>query len=213
MPAKIDFKKTLDAYQARHNEFRIVDVEPQQYLMVDGHGAPGEDSAYSAAIAALYPVAYTLKFASKALDRDYVVPPLEALWWAEDMDAFTTGRDKSQWDWTAMILTPEWITEQMFQDAVAAVIAKSKTPESVPVSLAKVRLNTLDEGLCVQTLHFGPYDDEAEILAQMHTEFIPEQGLRMTGKHHEIYFNDFRKVEASKLRTLLRQPVERVAEG
>ncbi|CAO1653616.1 GyrI-like domain-containing protein [Salinibacterium sp. NYA9b] len=206
---KTDFKKTLDAYKARHNEFRILDVLPQQYLMVDGHGAPGADSDYTAAIAALYPVAYTLKFASKALDRDYVVPPLEALWWAEDMAAFTSGRDKSQWDWTAMILAPEWITATMFEDAVASVVAKSKTPENLPASLDKVRLETLDEGVCVQTLHLGPYDDEAEILAQMHTEFIPEQGLRMTGKHHEIYFNDFRKVEASKLRTLLRQPVER----
>lgn len=206
---KTDFKKTLDAYQARHNEFRILDVPPQQYLMVDGHGAPGTDSDYTAAIGALYPVAYTLKFASKALDRDYVVPPLEALWWAEDMAAFTSGRDKSQWDWTAMILAPEWITPTMFEDAVASVVAKSKTPENLPASLDEVRLETLDEGLCVQTLHLGPYDDEAEILAQMHNEFIPEQGLRMTGKHHEIYFNDFRKVEASKLRTLLRQPVER----
>lgn len=206
---KTDFKKSLDAYKARHNEFRILDVPPQQYLMVDGHGAPGEGSEYAAAIGALYPVAYTLKFASKALDRDYVVPPLEALWWADDMAAFTTGRDKSKWDWTAMILTPEWITNAMFQDAVAAVTAKSKTPETLPASLGKVRLETLDEGLCVQTLHLGPYDDEAEILAQMHTEFIPAQGLRMTGKHHEIYFNDFRKVESSKLRTLLRQPVER----
>ncbi|MBH0008389.1 GyrI-like domain-containing protein [Salinibacterium sp. SWN1162] len=206
---KTDFKKTLDAYKARHNEFRILDVPPQQYLMVDGHGAPGEGSDYTTAIAALYPVAYTLKFASKALDRDYVVPPLEALWWADDMAAFTTGRDKSQWDWTVMLLTPEWITEQMFQDAVAVVAAKSKTPDSLPADLGKVRLETLAEGLCVQTLHLGPYDDEAEILAQLHDEFIPEQGLRMTGKHHEIYFNDFRKVEASKLRTLLRQPVER----
>ncbi|MBH0116492.1 GyrI-like domain-containing protein [Salinibacterium sp. NG253] len=206
---KTDFKKTLDAYKARHNEFRILDVPPQQYLMVDGHGAPGIDSEYTAAIGALYPVAYTLKFASKALDRDYVVPPLEALWWAEDMAAFTSGRDKSQWDWTAMILAPEWITPTMFEDAVASVVAKSKTPENLPASLGKVRLETLDEGLCVQTLHLGPYDDESEILAQMHNEFIPKQGLRMTGKHHEIYFNDFRKVEASKLRTLLRQPVER----
>lgn len=213
MPAKIDFKKTLDAYKARHNQFRIVDVAPQQYLMVDGHGAPGADSDYSAAIAALYPVAYTLKFASKAIDRDYVVPPLEALWWADDMAAFTSGRDKSQWDWTVMLLTPEWITATMFADAVATVAAKSNPAGLNPAGLSTVRLETLDEGLCVQTLHLGPYDDEAEILAQMHNEFIPEHGLRMTGKHHEIYFNDFRKVDASKLRTLLRQPVECVTDS
>ncbi|EAR25764.1 hypothetical protein A20C1_07788 [marine actinobacterium PHSC20C1] len=202
---KTDFKKTLDSYAARHNEFRIVDVPAQQYLMVDGHGAPGTDTEYSAAIAALYPVAYTLKFASKALDKDYVVPPLEALWWAEDMASFTSQRNKSEWDWTAMILAPEWISPEMFADAIVAVAAKSN-----PANLSTVRLETVDEGLCVQTLHLGPYDDEAEVLATMHNEFIPEHGLRMTGKHHEIYFNDFRKVEASKLRTLLRQPVARV---
>ena len=210
MPEKTDFKKTLDSYKARHNQFRIVDVPPLNYLMVDGHGTPGADSEYADAIGALYPVAYTLKFASKALDRDYVVPPLEALWWADDMASFTTSLDKSQWHWTAMIMAPEVISHQMFEDALAAVAAKSKTAESAPVSLGKVRLGTLHEGLCVQTLHIGAYDDEAEILATMHNEFIPEHGLRMTGKHHEIYFNDFRKVEASKLRTLLRQPVERV---
>ncbi|WP_010203930.1 GyrI-like domain-containing protein [Salinibacterium sp. PAMC 21357] len=202
---KIDVKKTLDCYVASHDTFRILDVAPQQYLMIDGHGAPGADSEYSAAIAALYPVAYTLKFASKALDKDYVVPPLEALWWAQDMAAFTTGRDKSQWDWTAMILAPDWITDQMFADAVAAVAAKSN-----PAGLDKVRFETLNEGLCVQTLHIGPYDYEADTLATMHNEFIPEHGLRMTGKHHEIYFNDFRKVAASKLRTILRQPVEKI---
>jgi len=208
MPAKIDFKKTLDCYAAKPATFRVLDVAPQQYLMVDGQGEPGEDSEYADAIAALYPVAYTLKFASKALGRDYVVPPLEALWWASDMAAFTTARDKSQWEWTAMILVPEWITARMFQDAATSVLAKAKTPQSVPRSLSKVHLETLNEGLCVQTLHVGPYEDEAEILARMHNEFIPAQGLRMTGKHHEVYFNDFRKVEASKLRTLLRQPVE-----
>lgn len=82
--------------------------------------------------------------------------------------------------------------------------------DSFTTSLHKVRLETLHEGLCVQTLHVGPYDDEAEVLERMHNEFIPEHGLRMTGKHHEIYFNDFRKVEASKLRTILRQPVEKI---
>src|SRR5690606_10655842 len=113
---------------------------------------------------------------------DYVVPPLEALWWASDMAVFTTARDKSQWMWTAMIMTPDWITTAMFDDAVAAVAAKNR-----PASLHRVRLERLHEGLCVQTLHIGPYDAEAEILAKMHDEFIPAAGLRMSGKHHEIY--------------------------
>ena len=91
----------------------------------------------------------------------------------------------------------------MFADAVAAAAAKDR-----PASLGKVRLETLEEGRCVQTLHTGPYDDEADVLAAIHDHFIPEAGLRMSGKHHEIYLNDARRVEPAKLRTILRQPVE-----
>ncbi len=201
---KVDFKRSLDTYRAKHLEFRVLDVPSLQYLMVDGHGDPNTASEYADAIGALYPIAYKLKFASKQeLGRDYVVPPLEALWWASDMDVFTGARDKSQWDWTAMIMVPDWITSDMVDDAVAKAAAKSRL-----TSLDKVRFDRLDEGCCVQTLHIGPYDAEAEVLAELQHEFIPNAGLRMTGKHHEIYLSDARKVEASKLRTILRQPVE-----
>jgi hypothetical protein len=201
---KTDFKKTFDCYRARHGEFRVLEVPPLQYLMVDGHGDPNTADAYADALAALYPVAYTLKFASKNdLGCDYVVPPLEALWWAADMELFTSVRDKSQWDWTAMIMVPDWITREMFVDAVAKVAAKDR-----PASLDKVRMETLHEGRCVQTLHIGPYDDEAAVLVELHGHFIPASGLRMTGKHHEIYLSDPRRAEPSKLRTILRQPVE-----
>lgn len=200
---KVDLKKSLDSYRARHREFRVLDVPPLQYLMVDGHGDPNTATEYADAIEALYPVAYKIKFASKQdLGRDYVVPPLEALWWASDMEAFTTARDKSQWDWTAMIMVPEWITSDMFDAAVGRAAAKSR-----PTSLDRVRLERLDEGRCVQTLHIGPYDDEAEVLAELHHHFIPNAGLKMTGKHHEIYLSDARRVEPAKLRTILRQPV------
>jgi hypothetical protein len=201
---KVDFKKSYDSYRARSGEFRVIDVPAMQYLMVDGHGDPNTSKNYVDALAALYPVAYKLKFASKRdLERDYVVPPLEALWWAADMAAFTSARDKSRWHWTAMILTPDWIPAQLFADAVGAVAAKDRPP-----SLGKVRLETLEEGRCVQTLHIGPYDEESAVLADMHERFIPEAGLRMSGKHHEIYLNDARRVEPVKLRTILRQPVE-----
>lgn len=201
--AKADFKK-LDAYRARRHQFRIVDVPPLQHLMVDGQGDPNTATEYADAISSLYPVAYTLKFASKRdLGRDYVVMPLEALWWAPDLAAFTTARDKSQWQWTAMIMVPEWITGVMFDAAIATVAATKH-----PTGIDKIRLETFREGLCVQTLHVGPYDDEAEALAELHDEFIPGSGLRMTGKHHEIYLSDARKVDPSKLRTILRQPVE-----
>ncbi len=200
---KTDFKKTLDSYQARSGGFRIVEVSPLQYLMIDGHGDPNVAGAYADAIAALYPVAYKVKFASsRNLGRDYVVPPLEALWWASDMDAFTSARDKSRWDWTAMIMAPDWITAEMLDDAVAE--AAAKTPSA---GLDRIRLETLHEGSCVQTLHVGPYDAEAEVLAELHDHFIPTAGLRLTGKHHEIYLSDPRRVEPGKLRTILRQPV------
>ena len=175
-----------------------------QYLMVDGRGDPNTSTDYSDALAALYPVAYALKFASKReLGCDYVVPPLEALWWASDMASFTTLREKSQWCWTLMVMTPVWITAELFTDALTAVAAKQR-----PVGLSKVRLETLDEGRCIQTLHTGPYDHEAAVLAQMHDHVIPKAGLRMSGKHHEIYLNDARRVQPARLRTILRQPVE-----
>jgi len=202
MAAKVDLKKTLDSYRARQGEFRVFEVPPLPYLMVDGHGDPNTAQEYADALAALYQMAYKLKFASKNEGRDYVVPPLEALWWAEDMDAFTRARDKSQWDWIAMIMTPDWVTEQMFDEAVSRVGAKDR-----PASLDKVRLETLAEGTCVQTLHVGSYDDEAPVLEELHERFIPGNGLRMTGKHHEIYLSDPRRVEPAKLRTILRQPV------
>lgn len=200
---KVDYKKSLDSYKAKHNEFRIVDIPKRQYLMVDGHGDPNTNQDFRDAIFALYPVAYKLKFASKQnLDKDYVVMPLEGLWWAKDMSTFTTARDKSQWDFTLMIMQPDWITEDMFKAAVAKVAAKD-----APASLHKVRFETLDEGMAVQTLHIGSFDSEAAVLEKLHHDFIPNNGLKLTGKHHEIYLSDFRKVAPEKLRTILRQPV------
>src|SRR5690606_21869432 len=205
MPEKIDFKKTLDSYRARQNEFRIVDVPEMQYLMIDGHGDPNTSPAFGEAIETLYPVAYKLKLSSKRdLGRDYVVPPLEGLWWADDMDSFTVARDKSRWDWTLMLMVPDWIGEAMFSAALDEV-----RDRAAPARLDDVRLESLVEGLCVQTLHVGSFDDEAPVLARMHDEVIPGRGLRMTGKHHEIYLSDFRKVAPEKRRTILRQPVVR----
>jgi len=190
-----DFKKTLDAYQARNLEFRVIDVPAMQYLMVDGQGDPNTSQEFTDAVAALFAVAYKLKFTSKQLGQDYVVMPLEGLWWSDDPSAFTIARDKSLWSWTLMIMVPDWISRAMFDETIA------KTGRTA------VRLETLDEGRCVQTLHTGSFDDEAEILARMHSEFIPSHGLTMTGKHHEIYFSDFRRTPPDKLRTILRQPV------
>lgn len=203
MTEKTDFKRTLDAYQARRGKFRLVDVPTMQYLMIDGRGDPNTSPDFDRAVRALYPVAYKLKFASKRdLDQDYVVPPLEGLWWADDMDSFTAARDKSRWDWTMMIMTPDWIDHAMFAAAVERAGAENR-----PQGLDDVRLETLHEGRCVQTLHVGPFDDEAAVLAQLHEEFVPDNELRLTGKHHEIYLTDFRRTAPDRLRTILRQPV------
>lgn len=202
MSEKIDFKKTLDAYRAKQGEFRVLDVPVMQYLMLDGHGDPNTP-AFAAAAAALYPLAYTLKFASRRrLDRDYVVPPLEGLWWADDMDAFTSSRDKSRWDWTLMLMVPDWISRDLVDDAARDVEAKGAPPR-----LEEIRLEALSEGRCVQTLHVGSFDDEAPVLQRLHHEVIPGRGMRMVGRHHEIYLSDPRRVAPERLRTILRQPV------
>lgn len=201
--SKVDLKKTLDSYQAKRGQFRVVEVPELQYLMIDGHGDPNSSPEYTSALESLYPLAYTLKFLSKReLGRDYVVMPLEGLWWADDMTSFTSARDKSQWDWTMMILQPEWLGPDEFAAARAQLTAKG-----APQRLDEVRWGTLREGRCVQTLHVGSYDDEAPVLDELHERFIPEQGLRMAGTHHEIYLSDARKVAPEKLRTILRQPV------
>ena len=203
MDEKTDVEKSLDAYQARRGRFRLLDVPDLQYLMVDGRGDPNTSPAFVEAVETLYPVAYTVKFASKReLGRDYVVPPLEGLWWADDMEAFTSERDKSRWDWTLMVLVPDWIGPEMVTDAIERVGAKER-----PARLGDLRRGTLSEGRCVQTLHVGSFDDEAAVLARMHHEFIPENGLRMVGTHHEIYLSDVRRVDPEKRRTILRQPV------
>jgi hypothetical protein len=209
MTQKIDFKKELKhLYQPSTREFVVVDVPPMQFLMVDGRGDPNTAQEYKDAIEALYPVAYKLKFMSKKeLEQDYGVLPLEGLWWAEDMETFTTRRDKSLWHWTMMIMQPEWITQEMFEEALRQVQKKG-----LP-ALSKVRLETYHEGLSVQIMHIGSYDDEGPTLHRMHHEFVPQNGLEMSGTHHEIYLSDFRKVAPEKLKTVLRQPVRKISEG
>ncbi len=203
---KTDFKKELKhLYNPSAKDFSIVEVPAMQFLMVDGRGSPAGEE-YAAAVAALYPVAYKLKFMSKkALEKDYTVPPLEGLWWADDMGDFVARR-KDNWIWTMMIMQPDWITQEMFEEA-RDLVAKAKDLPALP----KVRLETYAEGETVQILHIGSYEDETPVLHRMHHEFIPQNGYAMTGKHHEIYISDPRKVAPEKLKTVLRQPVAAAA--
>ncbi len=200
--SKVDFKKTLKQFYIPPKEFVIVDVPEMQFVMVDGHGDPNTAQEYQDAVEALYAVAYKMKFISKKeLEKDYVVPPLEGLWWAEDMETFHT-REKSEWDWTMMIMTPEWISVEIFDEAI-----KQVRQAKDPASLDQVRLERYHEGLSVQIMHIGSYDDEGPVLAQMHSDFIPNNGFVENGKHHEIYLSDPRRVAPEKLKTVLRQPV------
>lgn len=197
--SKVDFKKSFDSYRpGRHHELRTLVVPPRQYLMIDGAGDPN-GPGFPAAVGTLFPAAYAMKFASRTeLGRDYVVPPLEALWWSDDPATFTVDRDKSRWNWTLLSLLPDWIDRSMLE----------RTVEARGLDAARVlRLETLDEGLCVQTLHVGPFDDEAAILHEMHHGFLERTGHELTGRHHEVYFSDLRRVPPARLRTLLRQPI------
>ena len=204
MTDKLDLKRELDSYRARRGEFRRLDIPELRYLTVDGHGDPNTDPSYAAALAALYPVAYTLKFASKReLGRDYVVPPLEGLWWAQDLAAFTSARDKSRWDWTMMLLVPDWLPDDLVTDALARVAAKRDRPDR----LGDLQVRPLTEGRCVQTLHIGSFDDEGPVLHAMHHDVIPGHGLQPAGTHHEIYLSDPRRTSPDRQRTILRQPV------
>lgn len=203
---KIDFKKEWKhLYKPSSKEFEILDVPPMNFLMIDGQGDPNTAQEYQEALEALYAVAYKIKFMSKkGLGKDYVVPPLEGLWWAEDMDVFTTSGDKDDWLWTMMIMQPEWVTEELFEKARDQV-GKAKAP----IALSKIRLENYHEGLSVQIMHIGPYSEEGPTIHKLHHEYLPENKLLEAGKHHEIYLGDPRKVAPEKLKTVLRQPVRK----
>jgi hypothetical protein len=198
---KLDLKKARKhLFTAPHNHWVPIEVPAVSYLMVDGHGDPNSTPDYVQAIESLYAAAYTIKFKCKAVDRDFVVAPLEGLWSAEDPASFTARR-KDEWDWTMMIMVPDFVDARTLEEA--KVWATEKRGALSP----SLRLETLEEGLCLQALHIGSYDEEGPLLASLHDEVMPAGGYTFAGRHHEIYLGDPRKVAPEKLRTLLRQPV------
>lgn len=201
-----DVKKALKPFYAPANRaWELVEVPAQRFIAVDGSGDPNTAPAYAEAVEALYAVAYGIKFqAKRELGRDAVVAPLEGLWYADDASVFTAG-SKSQWHWTMLISEPDWVTDAFIGQVIAAASAKKKLP-----ALARVRTETLDEGLSAQLLHLGPYDDEAPVLAALHDDFLAANGLRLNGRHHEVYLSDPRRTEPARLKTVLRQPVARL---
>ena len=202
---KVDFKKELkELYNPKAGVFSLVKVPKLQYLMVDGQGDPNKVVEYQKAVEALFSVSYTLKFHSKnELGKDYVVPPLEGLWWSDNFDDFRSRR-KNKWSWTMMIMVPDWLGKKEFKEAVSTV--RDKKPD---IKVERLRLESLNEGLSVQIMHIGSYDDETPTLLKLHDEWLPANGFKETLKHHEIYIGDPRKTPAAKLKTVLRQPVRK----
>ncbi|MFC4107113.1 GyrI-like domain-containing protein [Micromonospora zhanjiangensis] len=197
---RTDFKKTYRQVYAARATPTLVDVPELTMLAVDGVGDP-EGPAYRQVVEALYGVAYTLRFGLKnAGVLEYPVMPLEGLWWSPGLRDGSTA-DRSAWHYTMMIMQPPQVTADLVADAVAG--AGRKRPSA---ALDRVELRTLAEGPSAQILHVGPFSEEPATLDRL-MAFIGERGLRMHGKHHEIYLSDHRRTAPEKLRTILRYPV------
>ncbi|MEH2505641.1 hypothetical protein V1290_004452 [Bradyrhizobium sp. AZCC 1578] len=198
---KLDLKKVRKPlFTAPLNRFVTIDVPPASYLMVDGHGDPNTAQAYRLAVESLYATAFTIKFSCKANGKDFVVMPLEGLWSAPDPESFSARR-KNEWEWTMMIMVPDYVDDETF---LAARIKAREKLGALPDSL---RLESLEEGLCLQALHVGSYDDEGPLLARLHGEIMPSGGYDFAGRHHEVYLSDPRKTAPERLKTVIRQPV------
>jgi hypothetical protein len=204
---KRDYKKDLkDLYNPSAKEVAIVDVPDMLFLMIDGIGDPNHSAAYQQAVEALYSLAYTLKFQlKKGHGLDYVVLPLEGLWWTPDMREFSVDH-KENWHWTMLIGQPEEVTTEEYQRALIQAQHKKENP-----AVSQIRLERFYEGPAAQIMHLGPYAAEGPTVARLHA-FIHEHGYRFNGidqKHHEIYLSDPRRAVPEKMRTIIRQPVTR----
>ena len=200
---KVDFKKQLKhLYRPPAKNAVAVEVPVMNFLMLDGEGDPNSAPAYGEAVEALYAVAYALKFMIKKGPQavDYGVLPLEGLWWVEDMRQFSV-ENKSAWQWTMMIMQPDYVTRELYEAALVQVEAKKKPP-----ALGKIRLESYAEGLSAQIMHSGPYAAEAPTIEKLH-QFIADQGYQRRGKHHEIYLGDPRRTAPERLKTVIRQPM------
>lgn len=206
--SNFDFKKEYkDLYGASSKQPKIVDVPAISFLMYDGYGDPNS-TIYKQAVGSLYSIAYTIKMSKMKGEQpkdyfDYLMPPLEGLWYV-DGDTFSlTERDN--WLWISMIRQPDFVTPEVLKWAKAE--AAKKNPD---YDYSKVRLETFEEGLCVQMLHVGPYADEPKTMAIIDA-FIEEHGLiNQTAnerKHHELYLSDPNRTAPEKLKTILRVPV------
>jgi hypothetical protein len=199
---KVDLKKELKhLYQPSAKEVVQVEVPVFNYLMIDGAGDPNTSQEYAQAVEALFSVSYTAKFMVKkgAQALDYAVMPLEGLWWADDMSAFVAN-DKSQWQWTMMIMQPPFVEKEVIDAAIAGTRKKKNLP-----GISTLRFEAFSEGRCAQILHIGPFSEEGPTIRRVH-EFIDARTGR-TGKHHEIYLSDIRRADPGKWKTIIRHPM------
>ena len=207
-----DYKKEYKDLYLPKTTPMMVDVPSMSFVAVEGKGNPNDEAGeYAKALEVLYGVQYTIKMSKMGNDVpkgyfDYVVPPLEGLWWLDNHEAFGLG-DKSKFKWISLIRLPEFVDEQVFEWACAQASKKKK------MDTAKAKLLKMNEGLCVQCLHIGSYDNEPVTLKLMN-DFMAENNLQSdlneTRRHHEIYLSDPRKTEISKLKTILRIPVIKI---
>jgi hypothetical protein len=200
---KFDFKKTLKPLYNAKETPAILEIPALKFLLIDGQGNPNTAPEYKDALQALYSVAYTLKFkVKKEMGLDYGVSALEGLWWMDDMLEFTVAR-KDDWKWTMMICQPDFIPPELATAAMNEASRKKDLP-----SLSGLRFDTYAEGLSAQLLHLGPYAAEAPNIQRLH-EFISASGYALGGKHHEIYLTDPNRSAPDKMKTIIRQPVQK----
>ena len=205
--------KTLDLvkeyqkfYLQPKNTISLIQVPKMNFLIIDGKGSPNNNPDYTDALGALYGVAYTLKFAVKKgpLQTDYKVMPLEGLWWTENMSEFTL-EDRGNWLWRMMIMVPDLITPELAAQSIDDVRKKKNPPR-----LDEVRFDSFDEGLAAQIFHSGPYGEAERPSVEKLHGYLKENGYALRGKHHEIYFNTPLRTDPTKLKTIIRQPAEKV---
>ncbi len=198
---KVDLYRDYSKEYAATRNPALVKVGPAMYLSISGQGAPGSD-AFSEAVGALYGVAFTVKMTRKFAGKgDYVVSKLEGLW--PDFSSGAAMPEKNNWNWQMLIRTPKFVSQKEIAQAASVLLKRGKG-----VEVQRVRLDALEEGLCVQALHVGSYEDEPATIARMKS-FAESKGLKLSGIHHEIYLSDPRRVAPAQLKTILRHPVEK----
>jgi len=200
MSALDDRRRLEELYLPSADEFVLVDVPDLQFVMMDGEGDPGGE-AFARAMRWLFAVIYPIKrIAKERMGMRFVEPPLEGLWWADDMKDLIAG-NREKLKWRLMMVTADWVDQEMFDQAL------TKTSERLGEPPSSLRLERFTEGLSVQIMHVGPNSEEVATLARLHHEFLPEHDLVPRGHHHEIYLTDPARVAPEKLKTVLRQPV------